>query len=101
MKRVFWVAVGATVGIVVVRKLSQKAEQFTPQGVARQLAGLGDAVRAFGAEVRAGMEAREQELRDALALDDHHNPNCHRGGLDADAAARFARDPDTTWRDTP
>ncbi|MEQ4209535.1 DUF6167 family protein [Actinopolymorpha sp. B9G3] len=99
MKRVFWVAVGATVGILVVRKLSQKADQFTPQGVAKQLSGLGDAVRAFGAEVRAGMEAREQELREALALDDHH-PNGHGGGLDADAAARFANDPDTTWRDT-
>jgi uncharacterized protein DUF6167 len=98
MKRIFWVAVGATVGVLVVRKLSRKAGQFTPQGVAKQIAGLGDAVRSFGEEVRAGMAAREQELRDALALDDDH-PNGH-GGLDADAAARLATDPNTTWRDS-
>ncbi|HEY8455139.1 MAG TPA: DUF6167 family protein [Actinopolymorphaceae bacterium] len=98
MKRLFWVAIGATVGVLVVRRLSQKAEQFTPQGVARQLAGLGDAIRAFGEEVRAGMAAREQELREALALDGMH-PNGH-GGLDAEAAERLARDPHATWRDT-
>ncbi|MGW5364006.1 DUF6167 family protein [Actinopolymorpha pittospori] len=97
MKRVFWVVVGATVGVLVVRKLSQKADQFTPQGIAKQLSGLGDAVRAFGEEVRAGMEAREDELRDALALDSPQT-NGH-SGLDADAAARLARDPNSTWRD--
>jgi uncharacterized membrane-anchored protein YhcB (DUF1043 family) len=98
MKRLFWVVVGVAVGVVVVRKVSQKAEQFTPHGVARQLSGLGDAVRSFRDEVRAGMAARERELRDALALDEDH-PNGH-GGLDADAAARFARDPHATWRDS-
>jgi hypothetical protein len=98
MKRLFWVVVGATVGVLVVRKLSQKAEAFTPQGVARQLSGLAEAVRAFGEEVRAGMADREHELRQALALDGDH-PNGH-GGLDADAAARLARDPNATWRDT-
>ncbi len=98
MKRVFWVVVGATVGVLVVRKLSQKAEQFTPQGVAKQLTGLGAAVRAFGEDVRAGMAAREEELREALALDERHaNGN---SGLDADAAARLARDPKSTWRDS-
>ncbi|WP_020573705.1 DUF6167 family protein [Actinopolymorpha alba] len=98
MKRLFWVVVGAAVGVLVVRKVSQKAEQFTPQGVAKQVAGLGTAIRAFGEEVRAGMDAREAELRDALALDGRQ-PNGH-PGLDADAAARLTRDPNSTWRDT-
>ena len=100
MKRIFWVAVGATVGVIVVRKLSQKAEQFTPQGMVKQLAGLGDAVRAFGEEVRAGMAAREDELRDALALDDRDRHPNGNSGLDADAAARLAKDPNSTWRDS-
>lgn len=97
MRRLVWVVVGATVGVVVVRKLSQQAENFSPQGLARQLGGLGEAVRAFGEEIRAGMDAREQELRTALALD-APEPNGH-AGLDAEAAARLARDPNSSWRD--
>ena len=98
MKRLFWVAVGATVGVLVVRRLSRSAEQFTPQGLARQIADLGAAIRAFGEEVRAGMAAREEELRSALALDEPH-PNGS-SGIDADAAERLARDPNAMWRDT-
>ena len=97
MKRLFWLALGIAVGVVVVRKVSQRAEAFTPQGLAEAVQGLGQQIRAFGQEVRAGMESREDELRDALALGDPH-PNGH-SGLDADAAARLHRNPDAHWRE--
>lgn len=97
MKRLFWLAVGVAVGVVVVRKLSQRAETFTPQGLAEAVQGLGKQIKAFGEEVRAGMESREDELRDALALGEPH-PNGH-SGLDSDAAARLHRNPDAHWRE--
>jgi hypothetical protein len=98
MKRLFWLAVGVTVGVLVVRKLSQRADQFTPQGLAESVQGLGRQIKAFGEEVRAGMEAREEELRDALALGDEPHPNGH-AGLDAEAAQRLHSNPDAHWRE--
>lgn len=102
MKRLFWLALGATAGVLVVRKLSAKAEQFTPAGLADQLGEsvreVGAAIRAFGAEVRAGMEAREDELRAGLGLDDD-GTNGYHGRLDAEAAARMAAEHRAQWRD--
>jgi hypothetical protein len=76
-RRLFYLALGATVGVLVVRKASQAAERFTPAGVQRGLTGalgnLGDAIRDFGAEVRAGMTEREAELRTGLGLDGSHD----------------------------
>jgi hypothetical protein len=73
-RRLFYIALGATVGVLVVRKASQMAERFTPagmsQGVVGALGGLGDAIRGFGEEVRLGMAEREEELRDGLGLND-------------------------------
>lgn len=73
MRRVFWVAVGAAAGIYLARKLTRTAEAFTPQGIAESLAEsiaiLGDAVRDFAEEVRAGMSEREAVLTEALGLD--------------------------------
>jgi hypothetical protein len=73
-RRLFYIALGATVGVLVVRKASQVAERFTPagmsQGVVGALGGLGDAIRGFGEEVRLGMAEREEELRDGLGLND-------------------------------
>jgi hypothetical protein len=73
-RRLFYIALGATAGVLIVRKASQVAERFTPsgmsQGVAGALGGLGDAIRSFGDEVRMGMAEREAELRDGLGLDE-------------------------------
>jgi hypothetical protein len=70
MKRVFWIALGATAGVLVVRKLQKTARAYTPAGVADRAQGLGSSLRYFADEVRAGMAEREIELRDALGLDD-------------------------------
>jgi hypothetical protein len=73
-RRLFYVALGATAGVLIVRKVTRAAERLTPrgmsEGLAGAIAGLGDAVRDFGAEVRLGMAEREDELRQGLGLDE-------------------------------
>jgi hypothetical protein len=73
-RRLFYIALGATAGVLIVRKVSQAAQRFTPAGVSSgvvgAISGLGDAIRDFGAEVRAGMAEREDELRHDLGLDE-------------------------------
>jgi chromosome condensin MukBEF MukE localization factor len=64
---------GITIGALVVRKLSKAAELLTPRGMAGGLAGslgdLADALREFGADVRAAMSEREAELRVQTGID--------------------------------
>ena len=73
MRRLFWLAMGITIGALIVRKLSKVAEKLTPRGMAggigAGLADLADALRDFGAEVRAAMREREAELRESTGLD--------------------------------
>ncbi len=73
MRRVFWLAMGVTIGVLVVRKLSAAAERLTPQSIASQLVGglrdLADAIGDFGADVRAAAADRERELRAGTGLD--------------------------------
>ncbi|GAA3531939.1 hypothetical protein GCM10022222_13940 [Amycolatopsis ultiminotia] len=70
MKRLFWLGAGIVAGIALSRRAGEAARQATPAGLASN---LGDAVRelagavgSFGAEVRAGMSEREQELHDMV-----------------------------------
>ncbi|MGC7100274.1 hypothetical protein ACPZ19_36805 [Amycolatopsis lurida] len=91
MKRLFWLGVGVVAGVAISRKATETARQATPAGVA---ANLGDAMRelagavgSFGAEVRAGMSEREQELND-LVEDRTGLPSRPQG---RHAAARRAR----------
>ena len=73
MRRLFWLAMGIAIGALIVRKLSKVAEKLTPRGMAggigAGLADLADALRDFGAEVRAAMREREAELRESTGLD--------------------------------
>lgn len=66
MKRLFWLGVGMAAGAYLTRRASAAAEALTPAGIGANLADglreLGAGLGAFGAEVRAGMTAREQEL---------------------------------------
>jgi hypothetical protein len=73
MRRLFWIALGAVVGILVVRKVQKVAQSYTPAGLAERAGGLGASIRYFADEVRAGMAERELELRDALGLDEGHH----------------------------
>jgi hypothetical protein len=69
VRRLFWLALGATAGVLVVRKVSRTAQAYTPAGLAHAVSGLGDSVRHFADQVRQGMVEREAQLRDALGLE--------------------------------
>ncbi|WP_374205748.1 hypothetical protein [Crossiella sp. S99.2] len=71
MRRLFWLGLGVAAGVAIARKATATTKQLTPAGIAEN---LGDAVRelagavgSFGADVRAGMTEREDELADVVA----------------------------------
>ncbi|GIF17451.1 hypothetical protein BJ973_009586 [Actinoplanes tereljensis] len=71
MKRLLWLGVGLAVGALVVRKLTRKANEFTPSGIATSLSqsagGLVESMRTFVDDVRDGMTEREQQIQQAFA----------------------------------
>lgn len=91
MKRLFWLGVGLAAGAYATRRASAAAQSLTPAGIGANLADglreLGAGLGAFGAEVRAGMVAREQELAALLE---------RRTGAGVPTLADALRDPDTT-----
>ncbi|GAA0273949.1 hypothetical protein [Cryptosporangium japonicum] len=70
MRRLFWIGVGAAVGILVVRKISRTAEAYSPKGLANSARGsaigLLDSVRDFLEDARVAMAEHEVELTRAL-----------------------------------
>jgi len=91
-RRLFYIAMGAVAGVLVVRQLTRTAQRFTPAGVSDSLAGalggLGASIRELSGAVREGMAEREAELRVSLGLDGSHDlvdhdPG-HTGGLEDD-----------------
>jgi hypothetical protein len=71
MKRLLWLGVGLAVGAIVVRKLTRKANEFSPSGIAASLSesagGLVESLRSFVDDVRDGMAERESEIHQAFA----------------------------------
>lgn len=90
MPRLFWAVLGATAGVLVVRKLTRTANAYTPDGVANSLSELTDAVREFAASVREGMDEREQDLRVALGVDT--------GTIDPETARELIENPTSPRR---
>ena len=91
-RRLFYIAMGAAVGVLVVRRATQAAQRFTPAGlqssVSGSMAGLTAAISEFTELVREGMAEREEELRVTLGLDGTHDlvdtvPG-YTGGLEPD-----------------
>lgn len=84
MRGLFWLSLGASLAVLIMRKVSRLGAKLTPQGVAASLgAGLSDLASSLGsftAEVRASMAERESELRAATGLN----------GTGLDAAGRGA-----------
>jgi hypothetical protein len=83
MKRLFYVAAGATIGVIAVRKASQAAQRFTPAGVARGAGGLGGRVAEWWQIVQEMSAVREAELREALGIDDGGVGDDHSGSTAA------------------
>ncbi len=73
MRRLFWLAMGVTIGVLVVRKLEKLAQRMTPRGMATSvgqgLAQLAEALGEFAADVREAMAEREAQLRQATGMD--------------------------------
>ena len=73
MRRLFWMTLGATAGVLLVRKVTKAAEAYTPTNLAGGFAGglsdLGEGLRELADAVREGMSQREGELRNALGID--------------------------------
>jgi hypothetical protein len=73
MRRLFWLAMGITIGALLVRKMSKVAAKLTPGGIAQGLAtglsDVADSLRDFAADVRDAMTDREAELRSGTGLD--------------------------------
>lgn len=72
-RRLFWLAMGITIGALTMRKLTAVAQLLTPRGIARSfgagLAGMSESLREFTADVRDAKHEREAELREGDALD--------------------------------
>lgn len=73
MRRLFWLALGVTVGVLAMRKLSKAAQKLTPSGIAGSIGSalgeLSEAVRDFAVDVRAGMAEHEAALRAGSGID--------------------------------
>jgi hypothetical protein len=70
VKRLFYVAFGATAGVIVVRRASAAAAKWTPEGLATQATGIGGRLSEWWEIVQEAAAAREAELREALGIDD-------------------------------
>jgi hypothetical protein len=73
MRRLFWLAMGVTLGALIMRKLSRLAARLTPRGVAETMADglrdLAEALGEFGRDVRDARAERESELRESTGID--------------------------------
>jgi hypothetical protein len=66
----FYVAFGATVGVLAVRRVTQAAQKWTPEGIAGQASGVGGKISEWWSIVQESAAQREVELREALGIDD-------------------------------
>jgi hypothetical protein len=73
VRRLFWLAMGVTIGALVVRKLARTAASLSPRGMAasfsESLRDLAATVREFVGDVREATAEREAELREGTGLD--------------------------------
>jgi hypothetical protein len=85
IRRLFWIALGATVGVLLFRKVNKTIDAYSPAGVSKSLSSVGDGLRELADVVREGMAEREEELRIALGVD--------AGTLSPEAAQSLMQDP--------
>ena len=92
MKRLLWLGVGLAVGAIVVRKVTRKANEFTPSGIATSLSqsagGLVESVRSFVDDVRVAMAEREQQIHEAFAAGELYDDDAAEHDRDAEEGNR-------------
>lgn len=90
VRRLFWVSMGATAGVLIFRQVTKTARGLTPAGIADRVSvdggSLVDSVKAFFEDVRDAMHDREEELYVALGLDEPVDPAGEAGAKDGDKA---------------
>ena len=69
IRRLFWLLRGFALGAWAAFRLKRLLRALAPQCLTGQASGIGQRVREFAGDVRVAMNAREDELRDALRLD--------------------------------
>jgi hypothetical protein len=73
VRRLFWVSMGATAGVLVFRKVTAAAKELTPAGIADRVSDSGgsllDSLKEFFEDVRELAQDREDELNVALGID--------------------------------
>jgi hypothetical protein len=73
VRRLFWVSMGATTGVLIFRKVTATAKELTPAGIADRVSDSGgsllDSVKEFFDDVRERAHDREEELTVALGID--------------------------------
>ncbi|WP_312183043.1 hypothetical protein [Arthrobacter sp.] len=69
IKRVFWMSIGITIGVIAVRRISEAKDSLGPAGLNRAVGSAADAVHNFTDAFRDAMTQREDELRSALGLE--------------------------------
>jgi hypothetical protein len=69
IRRLFYIAFGATIGVLVVRRVNAFVASWTPQGLATRVGGVGGSIAAWWAIVQDSAAEREAELRATLGLD--------------------------------
>ena len=96
MKRLLWLGVGLAVGAILVRKVTKKANEFTPTGIATSLSesagGLVESLRSFVDDVRIGMAEREQEIHQAFAAGELYQDEFAELRDEQDTRGRHARE---------
>ena len=97
MRRLFWLGVGVAAGVALSRKARETARQATPAGIAGNLGDaiseLAGAIGSFGADVRAGMEEREEELSEVVEQRSGVSPVARRALGARDEGRRHASRP--------
>jgi hypothetical protein len=69
VRRLFWLVLGAVLGVLAVRKVSRTAAALGPQGLSDSLSEAAGSLRDLADAVRDGMAEREADLRVALGID--------------------------------
>jgi hypothetical protein len=69
MKKIFWLGVGITIGVIAAKKISDAKGALGPEGLNRAVGRVSDSIHDFADALRSNMDERENDLRSALGLD--------------------------------